>query len=68
MIRDNIYDLEPPPLLYEVGPAVNKLQWGKALGINGISLELLKQSGEMILKVLHNLVCKIWITCEWPVD
>lgn len=59
---------EPEPLLEEVRAAVHQLKTRKAPGLDNVPAELLKNSGEMGIKALHSICCKIWTTCQWPKD
>ena len=61
-------DLEPEPLREEVVKELNRLRDGKAAGTDGIPAELLKASGEKAITWLHQLVCLIWRSRQWPKD
>ena len=57
---------EPPPLLHEVEDAIKLLSNGKSPGLDNIPAELIKATGVLGKKAIHNLCCKIWNTLEWP--
>jgi hypothetical protein len=59
---------EPDILLSEVKEAMNHLRKGKAPGIDNIPAELLKESGEEGIKVMHRLCNRIWRQKLWPKD
>ena len=67
-IEDIDVDSEPDILLSEVNLAMKKLKNGKSPGIDNIQAELLKDSDEEGIKIIHRLCNKIWITKEWPAD
>ena len=48
-------DPEPKPLLSEVTAAIRQLKKGKSPGLDNIPSELLKHSGEAVIKMLHKL-------------
>ena len=58
-----------PPSFVETQAAVNCLKWGKASGICGIHVELLKAGGNAVLMSLHAVLCSAWntgiITTDW---
>ena len=51
-----------PPTFVETQAAVNWLKWGKAPGICGIHVELLKAGGNAGLVSLHEVLCSVWNT------
>ena len=57
-----------PPSFVETQAAVNRLKWGKALGICGIHAELLKAGGNAVLMLLHAVLCSAWNTGIIPTD
>ncbi len=65
---DDDHILEPSILYSEVKNAVNHLRKGKAPGIDNIPAELIKESGEEGLRVMHMLCNKIWQQKAWPKD
>ena len=52
----------------ETQTAVNRLKWGKAPGICGIHVELLKAGGNALLVSLHAVLCSVWNTGIIPTD
>ena len=57
-----------PPSFVETQAAVNRLKWGKALGICCIHAELLKAGGNAVLVSLHAVLCSAWNTGIIPTD
>ena len=57
-----------PPLFVETQATVNRLKWGKALGICGIHAELLRNGGNVLLMSLHAVLCSDWNTGIIPTD
>ena len=51
-----------PPSFVETQAAVNRLKWGKAPGICGIHVELLKAGGNAVFVSLHAVLCSAWNT------
>ena len=60
--------VEPDILQSEIREAMNHLRTGKAPGIDNIPAELLKESGDEGVKVMHKLCNKIWRQRTWPQD
>ena len=65
---NNIVDNEPDILISEVIHAMKKLKNGKSPGVDNIQAELLKESDEEGVEIIHRLCNKIWIRKEWPAD
>ena len=59
---------EPEILRSEVEQAMKKLKSGKSPGADNIPAELLKQSDNEGIDVIHKLCNKIWRTKKWPED
>ena len=59
---------DPDILLSEVEHAVDRLRNGKSPGIDNIQAELLKETGDEGLIIIHRLCNKIWKCKEWPED
>ena len=57
-----------PPSFVETQAAVNRLKWGKALGICGIHAELLKAGENAALVSLHAVLCSACNTGIIPTD
>ena len=57
-----------PPSFVETQAVLNRLKWGKALGICGIHAELLKAGGNAALVSLHAVLCSAWNTGIIPTD
>ena len=57
-----------PPLFVETQAAVKRLKWGKAPGICGIHVELIKASGNAVLISLHTVLCSAWNTGIIPTE
>lgn len=59
---------EPPILKEEVRNAIKKLKSDKSPGIDGITAEIIRATGETGVDIF-NLICqKIWTTGSWPKD
>ena len=61
-------DDEPDILLSEVQEAIKKLKNQKALGIDNIPGELLKQADDSVAIVLLKLCNSVWKSKIWPED
>lgn len=53
-------------LLEEIEQAVSKLKNKKALGLDGVTEETLKLSGEIGTKILQKLCKEVWTIGAWP--
>ena len=62
------FEDDPDILLCEVENAMKALRSGKAPGVDNIQAELLKESGEEGVVIIHRLCNKIWKSKEWPDD
>ena len=62
------YDDEPNILIAEVEKAINKMKSGKSPGFDDIPAELINETGEMGITVIHKLCNRIWSPKEWPED
>ena len=62
------FEDDPDILLCEVENAMKVLRSGKAPGVDNIQAELLKESGEEGVVIIHRLCNKIWKSKEWPDD
>ena len=60
--------LEPDILEYEVKGAIGSIITNKAIGGDGIPVELFQILKDNTVKVLHSLGQKIWKTQQWPQD
>ena len=60
--------MEPEPLLSEVRKAIQSLKLGKSSGIDDITAELIKNTGENADIFYHKLIVKIWCEKIWPED
>ena len=56
------------PSLAEVRKALGQLRDGRAPGVCGVYVEMLKVGGEASLRWLHTLVCSAWSTGVIPTD
>lgn len=56
------------PTIEEVKNVIAKSKNGKAPGIDGINMELIKHGGEEIITQIHQLITKIWREEEIPKD
>ena len=66
-----ITHLEPDILECEVKWALGSITMNKASGGNGISVELLQNLKDDVVKVLlsqHSIYQQIWKTQQWPQD
>jgi len=66
-------EADPPiradePSLTEVRKALGQLKDGKAPGVCGVYVEMLKAGGEATLRWLHTLICSVWNTGVIPTD
>ena len=60
-------DDEVPPISYdEVNIAIMRLKNNKAVGVDGLPGELFKAGGQMLVRYMHQLLCKIWLTESMP--
>jgi len=64
----NISYIRNTVLKDEVRKAFTRLKTGKALGIDGISPEIIKAIGEGCVNVMHTIYQEIWETGCWPCD
>ena len=55
-----IESMEEPPSLEEVQDAIRTMKNNKAAGPDGISAEVLKEGGLVLLEHIHSLLLKIW--------
>lgn len=58
--RNDQETVEPTPTLEEIENVVKKLKNGKAAGEDGIPVELIKYGGRPMIKLLHNIIVKVW--------
>ena len=56
------------PDLAEIRKALGQLKDGKAPGVCGVYVEMLKVGGEATLRWLHTLICSAWNTGVIPTD
>ena len=63
-----ITDLEPDILECEVKWALGSITMNKAIGGDGIPVELFQILKDDALKVLHSICQQIWKTQQWPQD
>ena len=63
-----ITNLEPDILEYEVKWALGSITMNKAIGGDGIPVELFQILKEDAVKVLHSIWQQIWKTQQWPQD
>ena len=61
-----ITHLEPDILEYEVKWALGSITTNKAIGGDGIPVELFQILKDDALKVLHSICQQIWKTQQWP--
>jgi hypothetical protein len=70
--NENILDLprqlEPAILESEIVKALQKLNNYKSGGNDGIVSEMIKTSGEIVVKIIHSICIKIWKSCKWPIE
>ena len=55
-------------MLEEVYRAIKRISNDRAAGIDGVSIELVKNGGKYTVKTIHKLCCLIWNTGKWPRD
>ena len=63
-----IIHLEPDILEYEIKWALWSITTDKAVGDDGIPVELFQILKDGVVKVLHLIWQKIWKTQQWPQD
>ena len=63
-----ITHLEPDILECEVKWALESITMNKAIGSDGISVELFQILDDGAVKVLHSICQQIWKTQQWPQD
>ena len=63
-----IAHLEPDILECEVKWALESITMNKAIGCDGIPVELLQILEDDAVKVLHSICQQIWKTQQWPQD
>jgi len=59
-------DLDQPPSFHEVHKAVKGLRNNIAAGPDGISAEILKYGGDLLLHRLHRIICAAWTSGKLP--
>ncbi|PZC79716.1 hypothetical protein B5X24_HaOG216024 [Helicoverpa armigera] len=59
---------EPCILREEVAAAIKHLKRGKAVGVDEIPIEIIKDMGDIGVDIMHIICTKIWDTGEWPRD
>jgi hypothetical protein len=68
IIFNNVEEV-PPPIYYEINQVVEKLKTHKAVGLENIPAELIKQGGIELKRRIHKLIKKIWqeetVLTEW---
>ena len=52
----------------EIGSAIVSIGAGKALGVDGIKVELFKADMTTTVEVLHDLFCALWVSESTPAD
>ena len=65
--EDQLVNMDPPTA-NEVKAAIDKLKSGKAPRADGISAEMLKAGGDVIIETLTEIFKEIWEEEEIPVD
>lgn len=61
-------DREPDILRDEIRAAVRHLKSNKAVGADGIPIEVFRAMGEVGVEFLYTICCKTWETGRWPED
>lgn len=59
---------EPCILREEVAAAIKHLKRGKAVGVDEIPIEVIRDMGDIGVDIMHIICTKIWDTGEWPRD
>ena len=67
MVPDPPISIDEPDLA-EIRKALGQLKDGKAPGVCGVYVEMLKVGGEATLRWLHTLICSAWNTGVIPTD
>ena len=65
---DVITNLEPDILECEVKWALENISTNKAIGSDGIPVELFQILKDDAVKVLHSMCQQVWKTQRWPQD
>ena len=65
-IDNEVFELEPEPLLDEIRWALNNINDGKSPGCDDVPIELIKEGKENSIRLYHEIIIKIWKTCSWP--
>ena len=60
--------LEPDILECEVNWTLGSITMNKAIGVNGIPVELFQILKDDAVKVLYSIYQQIWTTQQWPQD
>ena len=60
--------LKPIPTYEEVEKALKSMKFGKSVGPDEVSAELLKLGAESVICVMHRIVVGVWKTGKWPAD
>ena len=63
-----ITHLEPDILVCDVKWALGSITMNKAIGTDGIPVELFQILKDYAIKVLHSMCQQIWKTQQWPQD
>ena len=58
--RNVIPEMSTIPLIYEVRSALEKINPGKAPGLDGIPIEVLVNGGDKLLSEINSLICNVW--------
>ena len=61
-------ELEPPPLKSKVEWAFRQTHSGKSPSPDNVSIELIKESGDAGLKLMHRVCVGVRETGKWPED
>ena len=66
--HDIIGEMMNPPTLDEIKSAIKEVNTGKAPGLDGIPIELLRHGGEKITAEIHKLILGVWAGNPVPKD
>lgn len=67
-IPSSLQEMEPDILKDEVRAAIKHLKTSKAVGVDEIPIEVIKDMGENGVDLFHSICNLVWTTGQWPKD